>query len=145
MGGSTGTISKVFTPTTVAGEQNKTLIQNQGAGDAVGSAVHLAYGIVNNFDGENLRVKAYEATSGTPLANDNWIPLLGTQRSFEESPYSDDLLGWKVLVTFTGPSGGNATAQLNGEPDEIPGFIKRTPRKAKQNAYRIFSPGIGIG
>lgn len=140
---SSGIISNAKLPTTLHGEVQR---QTDGAISAfpgIGEGSRQATGIIKKIHPDRPRlIKAY-ADDGTPLANDSWIELNHSAQEIAER-WGTVRLGFRVRVTFAGPSGAGADATIIGAEQESVSE-PHIPNEAARGLFAIFAPGIGVG
>lgn len=144
MGGSSGIISGVqITPTTSQGEAQRKVESAVASFPGLHEGTRRSVGIVNKVNPNKPRLIKAHAMDGTPLANNNWIELNHSAQEIAER-WGTVRIGFRVRVTFTGPSGASADAGIIGTEgqDVNDPFI---PNEAQQGLYAVFAPGIGIG
>lgn len=144
MGGSTGTVSRVIAPTNVINEDQHRLERAQLAFPGLLDGAKRTTGIIKEINSESPRlVRAYDEEDGTVLCDGKWIELNHSAQEIAEK-WGKVQVGFKVRVTYYGPSGSGADATIIAKQnDDIqePGIENDVAR----GLYAVFAPGIGIG
>lgn len=144
MSGSTGVISGVqITPTTSQGEIQRKTERAIASFPGLHEGVRRTTGVINKVHPEKPRlIKAYDL-QGSAIAGNSWIELNHSAQEIAER-WGTVRIGFRVRVTFAGPSGASADAMIVGtEGQDINDLLEAN--EAEQGLYAVFSPGIGIG
>ena len=136
---SSGNISKVFNPTTITAENKRQVSNSLLSLPGVQEQLRRVQGIVIEVHSKLPRLVKAKQTNGTPIANGNWILLNHSAQEIAEK-WGTVRLGFKVVVNYSGPAGGNADATIvsteGKEVNEPP-----QSNEASRGLYYIFAPG----
>jgi hypothetical protein len=139
---STGVISKVGAPVTSGGESARQL-EKAVAGDA-GNTIHTVYGKIVKVDSGKPLIQVRNLQSGAMLAGSRFMPVNHSVREIAER-WGKLKKGMKVLVQYTGPDQGDASAWIIKDADETLMEDSLEENTISMGLYKIFAPGIGIG
>ncbi len=141
---STGIITNnVISPTTKIGGFNKNVEQGLSAFPGLHEGVRQIFGKISKVHQQKPLIKATD-DQGSSIANDNWIPLNHSPGEIISS-FGTIRRGMRVLVSYVGPDGAGANATIVGDEQQKHSDVPMLPNEVKQNVYRIFSPGSGVG
>jgi hypothetical protein len=136
----TSIISKATSPITSTGEKLR-LNTSEQVGSS--SQLHRATGIVSRVHNTKPRlVVAYDENDQSPLANGDWIVLNHSAQEIAER-WGTIRPGFRIQVTFMGPSGAKADATIIGTENQT----TEEPPVANEIArglFALFAPGIGV-
>jgi hypothetical protein len=142
---STGIISRVhITPTTKHAENQRQVDSSVGGMAGPHEQQRRTIGIITKVHPDKPRlIKARSSIDSTPLANNAWIELNHSAQEIAER-WGTVRVGFRVRVTFSGPSGAGADASIVGvEQQDVTEPVQSN--EAARGLFAIFSPGIGIG
>lgn len=97
------------------------------------------FGTIREVHHQKPLIRAYD-DSGSPLANDKWIPLNHSTQEIAER-FGTIRQGMRIAVWFSGPDGAGANATIVGVESERNTNQPYTPNTIERGLFRIFSPG----
>lgn len=141
---STGIITKVISPTTNLGEATRQAERSAIGSAGLGGVVQTVYGKIVKIDPSKPLIQVKELNGGTVIAGGRFIPVNHSVREIAER-WGKLKKGMKVLVQYSGPDQGNASAWIIKDADETLAEDSLEDNSISMGLYKIFAPGIGLG
>lgn len=138
---STGRLSKVFVgPITSIGEAKRGQELDKTASPSLFETVREIEAVVSEIHEDLLLVKAYEANTGSVVANNKWIPLSHSPQEIAER-FGTIRPGMTVKVSYQGADGMNARASVVYNEQEKTGEEEFALNEIETGLFEIFKPG----
>lgn len=138
---SSGRLSKVFVgPITSIGETQRQQELDKTASPSLFETIRETEAVINEVHEDLLLIKAYEADSGSVVANNRWIPLSHSPQEIAER-FGTIRPGMVVKVSYQGADGLNARASIVYNEQEKTGEEEFSLNEIETGLFEIFKPG----
>ena len=130
-------------PTTLSAEKRRETHAETLASPSLIDLTKQVYGTITEVHDSLALIKAYDASNGTTIANDSWIPLIHSVEEIVER-FGTIRTGMGVLVTTNGPGGQQSVAQVISNEHQRVGQEEVVPNTVDLGLWEIFTPGSGL-